>query len=82
MIIDVHTHPIFYKAISEDKETLNYRKAQFGVFKQGPSPIESVLQEMDYNGIDRSILLPLDLTTQSGGWIVSNEEVKQIVDLA
>lgn len=82
LIIDVHTHPIFYKAISEDKKVLNYRKEQFGIFKQSPSPLESVLQEMDYNGIDRSILLPLDLTTQSGGWIVTNEDVKQIVDLA
>lgn len=82
MIIDVHTHPIFYKAISEDKDTLDYRKRQFGVFKQSPSPIESTLQEMDYNGVTRSILLPIDLTTQSGGWIVSNDDVKTIVDLA
>jgi len=82
LIIDVHTHPIFYKAISDDEAVLQYRKKEFGVFKQSPSPIESTLQEMDYMGISRSILLPIDLTTQTGGWIVSNEEVKTIVDLA
>lgn len=82
MIIDVHTHPIFHKAISDDKQVLDYRKKEFGIFKQSPSPLESVLQEMDYMHISRSILLPLDLTTQSAGWIVSNEEVKRLVDLA
>ncbi|MFB5674208.1 amidohydrolase family protein [Paenibacillus terreus] len=82
MIIDVHTHPIFYQAISGDKQVLDYRKQQFGVFKQSPSPIESVLQEMDYMQVSRSILLPIDLTTQSSGWIVSNEEVRQLVELA
>lgn len=82
MIIDVHTHPIFHKAISDDKQVLDYRKKEFGIFKQSPSPLESVLQEMDYMNISRSVLLPLDLTTQSAGWIVSNEEVKQLVDSA
>lgn len=32
--------------------------------------------------VSRSILLPIDLTTQSSGWIVSNEEVRQLVELA
>src|SRR5690349_6814384 len=82
LIIDVHTHPIFHKAICEDKETLAYRKREFGIFKQSPTPVESVLQEMDYNGVTRSVLLPLDLTTRSGGWIVTNEEVRTLVDLA
>lgn len=82
MIIDVHTHPIFYKDISEDKERLAFRKEQFGIYKQSPYSIESVLTEMDYMKVDKSILLPEDLTTQSGGWIVSNEEIKKIVDLA
>ncbi len=82
LIIDVHTHPIFHKAICENKETLEYRKREFGIFKQSPTPVESVLQEMDYNGVTRSVLLPLDLTTRSGGWIVANEEVRTLVDLA
>lgn len=82
MIIDVHTHPIFYKDICEDKEQLNFRKEQFGIFKQSPYSLESVFIEMDYMNIDKSILLPEDITTQHGGHIVSNEEIKKLVDLA
>lgn len=82
LIIDVHTHPIFFKAICDEKETLEYRKREFGIFKQSPAAIENVLQEMDYNGVARSVLLPLDLTTISSGWVVSNEEVRQLVNLA
>jgi predicted TIM-barrel fold metal-dependent hydrolase len=82
MIIDVHTHPIFYKDISEDKERLHFRKEQFGVFKQSPSSIESVLIEMDYMKVDKSVLLPEDLMTLYGDCVVSNEEIKKLVDLA
>lgn len=82
MIIDIHTHPIFYKDISEDAAQLTFRKEQFGVFKQSPSPLESVFIEMDYTKVNKLVLLPEDLTTQAGGWIVSNEEIRKLVDLA
>ncbi|WP_010277910.1 amidohydrolase family protein [Paenibacillus senegalensis] len=82
MIIDVHSHPIFYKAISNDADALKFRKEQFAVFKQSPYPIETAIYEMDYMNIDKTVLLPLDITTRHKGHIVSNEEVRQIVDLA
>lgn len=82
MIIDVHSHPIFYKDICDDKEALNFRKEQFGIFKQSPYPLESVFIEMDYMNIARTVLLPEDLTSLYGGTIVANEEIKKIVDLA
>lgn len=81
MVIDVHTHPIFFEDICTDKENLHYRMEQFGIFKQSPYPLEELLIEMDYSGIDKTVLLPLDLTTQSSGHIVSNEEVKKLIDL-
>lgn len=82
MIIDVHTHPIFYKAITEDQEELQFRKEQFGIFKQSPYPLETVITEMEYTKVDRLVLLPEDLTTGHGGCIVTNEQIKAIVDLA
>lgn len=81
MIIDVHTHPIFYKDICENREQLEFRKEQFGIYKQSPYPIETVLIEMDYMNIDKLVLLPEDLTTQYGEHIVSNEDIKKLVDL-
>jgi uncharacterized protein len=82
MIIDVHTHPIFYKDICEDLEKLEFRKEQFGIFKQSPYPIETAITEMDYMNIDKLVLLPEDISTQYGEQIVSNEEIKTLVDLA
>ncbi|MBT2293649.1 amidohydrolase [Paenibacillus albidus] len=82
MIIDVHTHPIFYKDICEDPGELKFRKEQFGIYKQSPYSIESVKIEMDYMNVDQSVLLPEDLTTQSGGCIVTNEQIAKLVSLA
>src|SRR4051794_35655062 len=82
MIIDVHTHPIFYKDICEDKEQLNFRKEQFGIFKQSPYSIETVLIEMNYTKVDKLVLLPEDITTSHGDYIVSNEQIRTLVDLA
>lgn len=81
MIIDAHVHPIYFDMICKDEEALTFRQEQFGVFKQTPYGFDEIVAEMDYGKIDRSILLPLDLTTQSGGFIVSNEEIRTIIDL-
>lgn len=81
MVIDVHTHPIFYEDICEDQERLNFRKEQFGIFKQSPQSLESILTLMDNGGIDKSVLLPEDITTLHGDVVVSNDEIKKLVDL-
>jgi hypothetical protein len=41
-----------------------------------------IANQMHCAGIDRLALLPLDLTTQEGRAVVSNAEIRQIVDLA
>ena len=43
---------------------------------------EVTFTQMDSFGIDRLVLLPLDLTTTHGGWIVSNDEIEKIVQAA
>lgn len=80
MIIDMHIHPIFYESICQDEEELEFRKNTFGVFKQSPYDFDEVFREMDYAGVDKAVLLPLDLTTTEGGCVVTNEQVKSIVD--
>ncbi|MCY9693220.1 amidohydrolase family protein [Paenibacillus alginolyticus] len=80
-MINVHTHPIFYEDICEDQERLNFRKEQFGIFKQSPQSLESIITGMDYGGIDKSVLLPEDITTLHGDVVVSNDEIKKLVDL-
>lgn len=82
MIIDVHSHPIFYKDICDDPSKLSFRKEQFGIFKQSPYPLEAALLEMDYMNVAKTVLLPEDITTLYGDCIIANEEIKRIVDLA
>jgi predicted TIM-barrel fold metal-dependent hydrolase len=79
MLIDMHTHPIFYDLICGDQKELEFRKDIFGIWKQSPQSFEEVFVEMDYCGINKAVLLALDLTTQTGGHVVSNEQVTQIV---
>ncbi|UUZ84981.1 amidohydrolase family protein [Paenibacillus sp. P26] len=81
MVIDVHTHPIFFEDICGEPERLEFRKRQFGIFKQSPQALESILTGMDYGSIDKAVLLPEDLTTLHGDFIVSNTEIKKLVDL-
>ena len=82
MVIDVHMHPVFFKDICEDSSRLNFRKEQYGLFKAGPQTLEETITRMDWSGVDKTILLPQHLTTLYGDTVISNEEVKTIVDLA
>ena len=81
MVIDTHLHPIFYKPVCGDEETLRFRMDHFGVWKQGPMDWDEIFAEMDVCGIAKSFLLPLDVTTAEGGWIINNEEIAKLVSL-
>ena len=79
MIIDMHIHPIFYDIICQDEKEVEFRKENFGVFKQSPYGLDEILIEMDYAKVDKAALLPLDLTTEKQGWIVSNNQIAEII---
>jgi hypothetical protein len=81
MVIDVHTHPCFYDVICKDQERVQMRRDQYGLYKSNPMPMEHMITVMDHAGIDKTVLLPLDLTTVNGVEVISNEEVKQIVEM-
>lgn len=82
MIIDVHHHPIFFEPIYEGKKKLEFMKNQFGIYKQSPYPLEQVFIEMEYTNVDKLVLLPEDISVLEGDFIVTNEQIKHIVDLA
>lgn len=79
MIIDMHVHPIFYGAVCEEHDEVEFRKNAFGVFKQSPYEYEEMFVEMDYANVDKAALLPLDLTTTEGGWVVNNDQITKLV---
>lgn len=79
MLIDMHVHPIYYKLICDNDNELAFRSNTFGVFKQAPMSFEEIFAEMDYGGVDKAALLALDVSTESGGCVVSNEQIAKIV---
>lgn len=80
MVIDMHVHPVLYKAAFSQEKDLDYRKKYFGVDLMSPVSLDLVKQLMDYSGIDKNVLLPLDITTTKQGYLVTNEEIRRTVD--
>ncbi|MCY1713683.1 amidohydrolase family protein [Caproiciproducens galactitolivorans] len=81
MLIDMHIHPIFYDIICENEKELGFRKDTFGVWKQGPMRFDELFAEMEAGSVDKAALLPLDLTTTAGGWVVNNDQIAKIVSV-
>ncbi|NLF28160.1 MAG: amidohydrolase [Clostridiales bacterium] len=82
MVIDVHIHPVMFGAICEDQERVNFRRRSFGLYKASPIPMEHCFAVMDHAGVDRGVLLAEDYSASMGAPIVSNEEIRTLVDLA
>jgi predicted TIM-barrel fold metal-dependent hydrolase len=79
VVIDIHTHPAFFECINTDPEKLEFRRQNMGLYKAGVTPLQHIFNQMNYAGIDRLALLPLDLTTIVGKNVVSNDEIASIV---
>lgn len=82
MVIDIHAHPVIYGAICQDKETVAFRKQNFGLYKSSPTPMEQIFRVLDHAGVDKTVLLAEDYSSTMGKPIVSNQEVRSLVDLA
>ena len=81
MIIDIHTFPGFFEEICEDPQKIKFRREQYFLYKQHVWPLSLFITQLDAAGIDKAVLSAEDVTTRAGGVIVSNEEVKKLVDI-
>ena len=81
MVIDMHVHPVLFGPICEDKKKVEFRKQKFGLYKSSPIPMSQVMAVMDHAGVDKAVLLAEDYSAEMGQPIITNEEVKQLVDL-
>lgn len=77
MVIDSYVHPLCYGAIYDEAEFSFYER-EFGMGHMGPMEYDEIFAEMDWGGIDRGFLMPLDLTTTAGGWLATNEQCAAI----
>ncbi|MEG2119239.1 MAG: amidohydrolase family protein [Pseudoflavonifractor sp.] len=81
MVIDLHTFPGFLQEICQDPQRVEFRREQYFLYKQHIWPLSLFCTQMDAAGIDRSVISGEDVTTRAGDTIVSNEEIRTLVDL-
>lgn len=77
-VIDMHVHPWLFEETCHDEEQEKFAIEMSGLYKSEAFPAEDLFLEMDCFGVDRYVLLPLDLTTQYGGVLGTNEEIAQL----
>lgn len=82
MFIDIHVHPAFYEPINGDEQIETMRHEALEIHKNGTAPLKHIFNQMKCAGLDRLCLLPEDYTTELGRPVVTNEEIRQLVDLA
>lgn len=82
MFIDMHVHPAFYEPINGDEQTEAMRHEALAIHKNGTAPLAHIFNQMKCAGLDRLCLLPEDYTTEIGKPVVTNEEIRKLVDLA
>lgn len=82
MFIDIHVHPAFYEPINADENREELRHQELDIHKNGTAPLEHIFNQMRCAGLDKLCLLPEDYTSTVGCALVSNEEIRTLVDLA
>ena len=82
MFIDIHVHPAFYEPINEDVTVENMRHDALDIHLNGTAPLQHIFNQMRCAGLNRLCLLPEDYTTEYGRPLVTNEEIRRLVDMA
>ena len=81
MFIDIHVHPAFFQDINQDGEKTKLRHDVLSIFKNGTASLEHIHNQMACAGLDKLTLLPQNYAPTKGGVLVSNDEIKHLVDL-
>lgn len=82
MIIDAHAHPVLFGEICKDPDRVAFRKRAFGLYKSSPVAMEEVMMVMDHAKLDKAVILAEDYSATMGQPIVSNEEIRAVMDCA
>ncbi len=77
-VTDMHTHGDFYKMTLHDDKTLAARRKAMGIDKNKPASLALIHRKMDVAGIDRAVVLPVDLPADKGFVSITNKEVAEI----
>lgn len=82
MFIDMHVHPTFFEPINMDKVIEIKRHNALDIHMNGIAPLEHILNQMSCAKLDKLCLLPHDYSSVGEGIIVSNDEIRTLVNLA
>ncbi|PKM50501.1 MAG: amidohydrolase [Firmicutes bacterium HGW-Firmicutes-7] len=82
MFIDMHVHPTFFEPINGDETKEQLRHNALDIHLNGIAPLEHIFNQMHCAKLDKLCLLPHDYTSTGEGVIVSNDEIKTLVDMA
>lgn len=80
MVIDMNVLPTFIEELGSSEEQLEYCRQQTGLYKTGEESVASLRTLAAASGIDMLCLMPLDLSTVSGGYLGTNEQVAKLVE--
>ncbi|MCQ2507413.1 MAG: amidohydrolase family protein [Dorea sp.] len=82
MFIDIRVSPAFYDVINEDPAKEEMRHEVLDIHKNGTAPLEHIFNQMNCAGLDMLGIHPVDYTSLIGQPVVSNQEIRRILDLA
>jgi predicted TIM-barrel fold metal-dependent hydrolase len=82
VFIDIHVHPAFYLPINENRDKTEFRRAAMDIHNNGIPSLEHIFNQMACAGLNKLCLLAEDNRSVDGGVLVSNQEIKRLIDLA
>lgn len=81
MVIDTHVHPALFKEICTDQERFQNRCDEMNFHLMNPTDLPTLKKQYALAELERVVLLPQDCSMDYGTAIISNEEIKQIVEM-
>lgn len=79
VVIDAHMHMAFLEDARQTQEQLDFCREMMGLYKTSEMKTQVLFNMLDFAGIDKVFLLPLDLSASCGGHVGTNEQVKRLV---
>ena len=78
-MIDFHTHPVMIRELVQSDPDLDRNIHEVFGFHFPAQPLEGFLLEMDAAGVDKAVLLPVDVSTAHACHICTNEQIADLV---
>ena len=82
MVIDMLVHPMLYGEIctpGDEPDGFGFWSREYGMGHMGPMDWDELQVEMGVCDVQKSVLMPLDVTTACGGHFGTNDQIAMLV---